>query len=323
MPAVSGGALTVLNQHYHDAKKDRKNNYIFVVSLPSLKEEENIIVLNYTWVKKSWFHRLYFDNIVAPNLVKSSDSDEVLSLQNIIIPRVEKFQTLYLHQSLPFVEKRFKITENLKMWLYQNIIGRMIFSSIKKADKVIVQSKWMQEAAVNKTNTEREKFVIRQPKLHMAIKQKYEKPEGKLIFFYPAGASPYKNHEIIVETCRLLKKEDIVSYKIIFTLRGNENKHIIELFKIIKEEKLPIFFVGNLSLDEVYVYYSKSILLFPSYIETFGLPLLEAREHGCPIIASDCAFSREILEKYPRAVFFDPFNFLQLRNHLINVINDV
>lgn len=65
VPAESGGALTILKQYYQEALKDKENEWIFVVSTPQLKASENAKVLNYAWIKKSLFNRLYFDNIVA------------------------------------------------------------------------------------------------------------------------------------------------------------------------------------------------------------------------------------------------------------------
>jgi len=69
VPAESGGALTVLNDFYNVYKKDEKNNYIFIVSKPELKECKNIEVLHYQWVKKSWLYRFYFDKYIAPKLI--------------------------------------------------------------------------------------------------------------------------------------------------------------------------------------------------------------------------------------------------------------
>ena len=69
VPAESGGALTILNQYYDTAIKDKENDWVFVVSTPELKETDNVKVLNYPWIKKSWFHRLYFDKLVANKLV--------------------------------------------------------------------------------------------------------------------------------------------------------------------------------------------------------------------------------------------------------------
>ncbi len=319
VPAESGGALSILNEYYENAvnHKDKSIEWIFVVSKPDLKPTDNVKILRYPWIKKSWFHRLYFDYFIAPKLVYKYDADSILSLQNLIIPRVKVRQTLYLHQSLPFVKKRYGITKNFKFWVYQNIISRMIYKSIKEADKVIVQTKWIMNAAIEKTKTKKEKFLIKQPELNIEVKEFYKFEEGKnRLFFYPASGFIYKNHNIIVQACRILRNEGIENYNIIFTLKGDENNHIKKLYSITRSENLPINFIGFIDIDTVYKYYSKSTLIFPSYIETFGLPLLEAKMHKSPILASDCEFSHEILDDYDKVRFFDPFNPQQLAEYL-------
>ena len=52
--------------------------------------------------------------------------------------------------------------------------------------------------------------------------------------------------------------------------------------------------------------YDRCTLLFPSYIETFGLPLAEAAQSGNPILAADTPFAHEILAEYGNAYFFQP-----------------
>ena len=313
VPAESGGALTILNQYHNEAIKDENNKWIFVVSTPKLKNFNNIEILNYPWIKKSWLHRLYFDTFIANKLVKKYDADEVLSLQNVIIPKVKVRQTLYLHQALPFIEKKYGLSENFKFWVYQNVISQIIFRSIKKADKVIIQSQWFMNAAIKKTGVNKEKFLLKKPELNTEVKKLYvENNNYKRLFFYPATGLSYKNHEIIVKASRLLKEKMIDNYEIIFTLKGNENTNIVKLRNQVETQNLPIKFIGSLQICEVYEYYSKSVLIFPSYIETFGLPLLEARMHHAPVIASKCAFSYEILDGYDKALFFDPFDASEL-----------
>lgn len=314
VPAATGGALTILNQYYDKALNDKEKEWTFIISTPNLKSTKNVTVLKYPWVKKSWFHRLYFDKVIARKIIKKSEVDQVLSLQNVIIENINVKQTLYLHQPLPFVEKRYKVHENFKFWIYQNIISKMIFKSIAKADKVIVQTEWMKRACLEKVKTNPQKFEVKQPTITIEVKRYYKQDdELNKLFFYPSGAMEYKNHRIIVETARELVEEGISSFRIIFTLLGNENKHIRSLYKTVKDYNLPIDFVGTIGLEEVYNYYSKSILIFPSYIETFGLPLLESKLHHSPIIASDCAFSHEILDGYDKVEFFNPFNEKELR----------
>ena len=50
--------------------------------------------------------------------------------------------------------------------------------------------------------------------------------------------------------------------------------------------------------------YAEATLLFPSYLETFGLPLLEARRSNGLILCSDLPFSHEILDGYGNAYYF-------------------
>jgi len=42
--------------------------------------------------------------------------------------------------------------------------------------------------------------------------------------------------------------------------------------------------------------------LFPSYIETFGLPLIEAAAFGLPIGVANEAYAHEVLKGYNRSL---------------------
>ncbi|MED3725789.1 glycosyltransferase [Priestia filamentosa] len=321
VPAESGGALTILKQYYEKAIKDKENEWIFVISKPDLIQTQNVKILKVPWVKKSWFHRLYFDRFIAKKYIEEYQVDEVLSLQNVIFPNVKVKQTLYLHQSLPFVEKRYKITENFTFWLYQNVISKMIYNSIRKADHIIVQTNWMKEASAKKAKVKPTKFKVLRPELNIKVKNIYEEgTKENFLFFYPASGMHYKNHKVIVEAVKKLKDKKTKNFKVVFTINGDENENIKRMFNYTKENKLPIDFIGNINSEVVFDYYSKSILIFPSYIETFGLPLLEARMHRTPILASDCAFSHEVLENYENVKFFNPYNSDELSIYMSDML---
>lgn len=46
--------------------------------------------------------------------------------------------------------------------------------------------------------------------------------------------------------------------------------------------------------DMIYMYYNASLFLFPSLFEGFGIPILEALQVKCPVIASNCAAIPEV-----------------------------
>ena len=59
---------------------------------------------------------------------------------------------------------------------------------------------------------------------------------------------------------------------------------------------------------QLFEQYASSVLVFPSYIETIGLPLLEARSVGAPILAADCLYARDGVGDYERVKFFETFD---------------
>ena len=317
VPAESGGALSVLNDFYNDVRSadDPDARWSFVLGKAELQETERIEVLRFPWLKKSWIHRLYFDHVIAPRLVRKCKPDMILSLQNIVVPHTKVFQVLYVHQSLPFVEFRFRIRENPLFWVYQNLIGRLIFRSIKKADKVVVQTRWMKKACVEKTGVDESKIEVIPPRIAVEPKAFFEPTKEALsTFFYPAAPYSYKNHTLILDACKQLVVQGYSDFRVIFTFRGDENEHAEMLFKRSQEEHLPIEFAGSLPREDVFSWYTRSILLFPSYIESYPLPLKEASTHRAVILASASSFSYEILEGYEKAHFFPPFDAGELGN---------
>jgi len=320
--AESGGALSVLQDFYNDFRNDPDNTYIFFVSKPELESCANIDVLRYPWIKTSWLHRLYFDYFCAGRLSERHHADQILSLQNVIVPFAKVPQTLYLHNSLPFVDYRFRLTENPLLWIYQNIISRSIFASLRSASHVIVQTKWMKAACVARLKIDPDKIEVRPPKIFVQAKTFFRYDEtSRRTFFYPASAYVFKNHAIIIKACLNLKKRGIEDYKVILTIRGDENKAVAELHQIVKKYDLPVDFLGPITRDEVFDLYTKTVLLFPSFVESSPLPLSEAMLHGGVILASDYPFSREVLTDYPNARLFDPFNVENLANELASSIS--
>jgi glycosyltransferase involved in cell wall biosynthesis len=68
-------------------------------------------------------------------------------------------------------------------------------------------------------------------------------------------------------------------------------------------------------------YYRKArAFVYPSLCEGFGLPLLEAMAHGCPVICSDTRSFREVAGD--AAAFFNPADVAQIRAALESTVND-
>jgi glycosyltransferase involved in cell wall biosynthesis len=239
-------------------------------------------------------------------------------LQNTLVPFTKLPQTLYLHQPLPFCNYKYSFLENKKFWVYQNLIGRLIRKSIKKAKKVIVQTEWMKLAIMEQCGVDEKKIEKNPPIVSIHAERLFDINKWNNLFFYPASNLSYKNHKVIFEAIMLLKELGVSTFKIALTLtRDTLPKDCTAMYEEVKEY---IDFLGNITHEQVMELYSQSILIFPSYIETFGLPLLEARCCKSPVIASDMPFSREILEGYEYADYFDAFSAVELKNIMLKYL---
>lgn len=310
--ASVGGALTVLEDYHGRALSDKENDYVFVLSTPNLTETDNVTVLNYPFVKKGWLSRLRFDLCVMPSLIRRLNPDRILSLQNTLVPFVRKEQWVYMHNLLPrdICDMRFSMRSEPVLWVYQNVIGRVIARSLRRADKVIVQSEWLKERCSKQYGIPAERIKVERPSsAPFEMSCNGVQKDEEVVFFYPASSASYKNHRVILDACSCLKNEGIDGYRVVFTLSGSEGALSESLKARSEEEDLPIQFCGHLGREEMGAAYMESnVLLFPSRLETWGLPLQEAQQFGLEIIASDLDYARETIDGYDQAYFFDPTN---------------
>lgn len=321
--ASESGALAILDDLYNQirAYEDKSVKWVFIVSVPEYQETENIAVRRFPWVKKSWGHRYYFDNVTTRTLLKEYKPDKVFSLQNKGIPFYKKEQLVYLH--LPFIltDHKFDIKiDGKKLWLYQNVVSKSIFSSLRKVDKTIVQTQWMKDALIDKANVKSENIIIQQPDISSNNILSFEdRSENRNRFFYPATAFTYKNHMTLLKALDYAQNIGLNDYELILTIEENENDYTKSLVEYSKQHNLNVKFGGKIPREEVFKMYAQSVLVFPSYVESFGLPLLEARLTGTYVIASDCPFSKEILEGYEKAEFFSELDYKILAEQLLKV----
>lgn len=318
--ASDGGALAILKYFYNIHKEDKNNNYFYLLSDKHVEETDNIKIIVDDKVKKSWLHRVFCDVFVTKKIIKKYKIEEVLSLQNIIIPFCKLKQTVYEHNALPFCEYRFSFFGNKKMWVYQNIIGRMMINSIKRAKVVIVQTEWMKEA-VSKYLLDNNKVIVDFPQVDIPKGVRYSK-QKQLVFFYPANASSFKNHLNLVKALSLFDDCIKTKMQIVFTLNGNENKNISKVSSFCKKENINVLWIGQIDRDLMFDYYKSSILVFPSYIETIGLPLFEAKSIESPIVCSELSYSKNIVGSYEKAIFFNPFDINSIFNSLTLAIGE-
>lgn len=292
-----GGALSVLDSfHQHVREHDKDNEWIFLLGSDLLEESPRVRTVLRPDVKSCWLRRLYFDLVAGRRLFASLRPDVVFSLQNTVTYGVTCPQVVYVHQSLPFQRVRnFSLLRRDERFLavYQHVIGRIIRWSIRRADRVIVQTDWMRDAILNQVGVAENRVETISPDLEDLSAHRWNGALDSRKFFYPTAAHIYKNNDCIYRACQLLREQGTSEFRVTMTVDPPSPDPNVEA-------------IGRVSRHQVLQTLARSTLIFPSFIETYGLPLAEARALGSIILAADLPYAREVLRGYANAYFFDP-----------------
>lgn len=313
--ATSGGALTVLKQFAENINNHDKDNiyYIFcTTSELNHYDSNNIKIINNIY-KKKWIGRILWDNFGIGNWAekKNVTPDLIISLQNTGIKLGRKIkQIIYYHQSLPMYEYRWspRKKEERILWFYKNIYPWFVKKHFYRNDILVVQSDWMKIASSKVLGINLENIRVIKPNLKMdsSVKEfssnRFLDVKKTLDIIYPAADLLFKNHKVLYEALRLIakKRPDVIcNLKLYVTLDADKtnNEELNGLEKNIE-------FLGNVEYSKLIKLYTEmDLLVFPSYLETVGFPILEAAYFGLPIIVSDLPYARESVYGYEGASF--------------------
>jgi glycosyltransferase involved in cell wall biosynthesis len=308
VPATESGALTGLLDFYRFvvAKGREDIEWIFVVSTDALgtpPEGSRIRIVRRPETKRNWIRRILFEIFVAPGLIRQYQADAILSLQNTAILWTRVPQIVYVQNALPYAPMRFSYASRDERLLAAmgDIFRPLIGWSVRKSRTTVVQTNWLKNAIERKHGIAPGKIAVvpQTVDLHAPPGRPARIPGH---FVYPAVPFVYKGHKEIVDAVAILHAKGHRP-QVVFTIEGTENPYSRALAKRIKDLGLESCFdlVGHISRDRLVEIYRESVLLFVSRLESFGLPLAEARILGIPVIATRQPFSEEILDGYDQA----------------------
>lgn len=115
-------------------------------------------------------------------------------------------------------------------------------------------------------------------------------------FLYVASGEPHKNHRRLVEAWTLLGDRGRFP-SLCLTL---DEQRFPELCRWIRQQaddhSLNITLAGETGADVTMLYGMSKALIYPSLLESFGLPLIEAIQAGLPVLSSDRDYVKDIIE---------------------------
>ncbi len=131
------------------------------------------------------------------------------------------------------------------------------------------------------------------------------------IYFVTVGTiEPRKNHLLLLNLWRELVKQSNhteIPKLIIIGKRGWENENIVDMLDRCDNLKGHVHEMSNLSDQELFgILKNSRALLFPSFTEGWGMPLVEAMTLHVPVLCSDIAVFREAGQNI--AEYLSPIN---------------
>jgi len=188
----------------------------------------------------------------------------------------------------------------LKRQAYLEILAH----GIRKSRKVLVPSQFVKDDLLSHYPLSPEKIKVTYEGLGEefgSLKPKKHTNAPVNFWLYVGNAYPHKNVELLVAALSKSK----LSETLVFC--GPNDYFTARLKSLVEKLKLNTrirFFTYQSDAELAWFYSQAKALVLPSLGEGFGLPVVEAAAHGCPLILSDIGVFREIAP--PGTKFFDP-----------------
>lgn len=324
---IEGGPLTVYEECLRCIEKYFLENYE-IVALVHNRElfsefDSRIKFIEFMDSKKSYLKRFYYEYFYFKRLSKKLKPYLWFSLHDMTPNVVADKRAVYCHNSIIFYDMKIKdMINEFKMFMFSRFYKYIYKINIKKNNFVVVQQDWIRKRF--KKIFKIKNVVVAHPNVVIDDSNNNCK-NTKIVknsFLYPSFPRIFKNFEVICKAVEILENKNIKNFKVYLTIDGNENiysKEIVEKYGRLK----CIEFIGLQTRENLMKYYSKiETVIFPSKLETWGLPISEAKAFGKNIILADLEYAHETLGTYEKVMFFGPDDAEKLAEKMEMLIND-
>lgn len=279
-----------------------------------LKEIENL--LNIKNLKKSNFNFFKSDTDANYNITK-----HFLNSQKFDVLHATYYDDYFLNlvQKKPFVITIHDMIYEAfpEFFSPKDNLAQLKKSLAQKANKIIVVSESTKKDLLKFIKIDEQKIDVIPLASSFSIDNIVKHtPRGKYLL-YVGNRSIYKNFYFMLSSIRDLLK-DHQNLKLICFGSDFDKKEKAFLQNLQIEDKIELVKGDDDTLIDLYK--NALALVFPSYYEGFGIPIVEAFSCGCPVISST---SKSLMEvAHNAAIYFDPKNNKEIQDVIEKVIND-
>lgn len=204
-------------------------------------------------------------------------------------------QSIYIQNALliePISKKNYSINTRVRLWIESILLKLKLNDMACCYVQTITMKKKLIRFCENK-NLQVPNILIKPLMPNFNEQYKAESFDKEIDFVYPADHQPHKNLENLFLAWQMLAEIGIRPCLVV-TLDDNTFQTLKKTIRF-EEMRVNILNYGVINYEDMQKLYRKSkVLIFPSLLESFGLPLIEASQMGLQILASDKDFVYDV-----------------------------
>lgn len=330
-----GGTLTILREALAYLSDMAGRGECRVVALVNRRELCDYPNIDYIEVPlKGWLGRLWYEYVTMHDISKKLGPVWLWLSLHDVTPRVKAtYQAVYCQTSFPFYKWKWRdFRFDPKIPVFAMLTRFYYRIGVHKNKYLIVQQQWLREGLGKMLGVDAAKIIVAPPErkpiglaednavncnTESGLKHTKEQ-ESSYKFLYASTADCHKNFETLCKAAEILEKEVGKGvFEVIMTVRGDENKYA-QWLKKHWGHVASIDFYGLMDKATLFVNYrTADCLVFPSNIETWGLPISEYMEsNGGPMILSDLPYAHSTAAGSSCTAFFEQDNATDLKNKM-------
>lgn len=217
--------------------------------------------------------------------------------------------------------KTYNSDKNWLAYHAKQLVGRFVFKRIAKTNKhIIVPSEFTKKEYQALTNISDDRITVTYEAADVVLGSvsPYNNPFSDFIL-YVGQQSDYKNIKRLGDAHQILLKKYPQLGLILVGSLNESAKHNKAYFK--KNNYKNILFTGFIPDEQRdWLYQQCQAYVFPSLMEGFGLPGLEAMGYGAPVVSSNATSLPEVYGD--AALYFDPLDTHDIATAIDSVIGN-
>jgi glycosyltransferase involved in cell wall biosynthesis len=259
----------------------------------------NVSYITYPWSNERRILRTLSEHVYSPVRLPLSRIEVFATLMTPIV-KVPRTQIIHMKTMHAFTapESLSPLARAYRRTSYPR--------SARVADAIIVNSQSMRSEVEHYLDVDPQKLKL----VYEAVDHDLFKPGDadlarahvadygitKPFLLFVSSLWPYKNCDGLLRAWALAR-DDLSGRQLAIVGEGRDEKYVKSLHSLAAQLGIlaDVVFVGGIPLAEtVFFYQAADALVYPSFNETFGLPILEAMACACPVVTSNTSSMPEI-----------------------------